>query len=158
MKLGDHKLQTGVEPLPHPYVNEINDIDNEVTESDVLPTSVKAQMYKGVDATPFLFVETEEQLKELKEHLCEESIKEVAVDLEHHSFRSYQGFTCLMQVSTRFRDFIIDTIKLRPLIGPYLSSMFANPQIRKVLHGSDYDIEWLQKDFGIFVVNLFDTG
>ncbi len=65
MKLGDHKLQTGVEPLPHPYLNEINDIDNEVTESDVLPTSVKAQMYKGVDATPFLFVETEEQLIEL---------------------------------------------------------------------------------------------
>jgi exosome complex exonuclease RRP6 len=28
----------------------------------------------------------------------------------------------------------------------------------KVLHGSNYDIDWLQKDLGIYVVNLFDTG
>lgn len=28
----------------------------------------------------------------------------------------------------------------------------------KVLHGADMDIEWLQKDFGIYVVNMFDTG
>ena len=27
-----------------------------------------------------------------------------------------------------------------------------------MLHGSDYDIEWLQKDFGLYIVNLFDTG
>ena len=52
----------------------------------------------------------------------------------------------------------MDTLKLRSLIGPYLRDIFANPKIKKVLHGSDYDIEWLQKDFGIYVVNLFDTG
>ena len=63
-----------------------------------------------------------------------------------------------MQISSRTRDFIVDTLKLRNLIGPYLREIFANPQIKKVLHGSDYDIEWLQKDFGIYVVNLFDTG
>ena len=28
----------------------------------------------------------------------------------------------------------------------------------KVLHGSDSDIEWLQRDFGLYIVNLFDTG
>jgi len=28
----------------------------------------------------------------------------------------------------------------------------------KVFHGADSDIEWLQRDFGIYVVNLFDTG
>ena len=26
------------------------------------------------------------------------------------------------------------------------------------MHGSDSDVTWLQKDFGIYVVNLFDTG
>lgn len=31
-------------------------------------------------------------------------------------------------------------------------------QIVKVLHGSDSDIVWLQRDFGIYVANLFDTG
>lgn len=27
----------------------------------------------------------------------------------------------------------------------------------QVFHGADSDIEWLQKDFGLYVVNLFDT-
>ena len=27
----------------------------------------------------------------------------------------------------------------------------------KVLHGSESDVAWLQRDFGIFIVNMFDT-
>ncbi len=42
--------------------------------------------------------------------------------------------------------------------GPVLAPMFADPSIVKVLHGSDSDIAWLQRDFGIYVVNMFDTG
>lgn len=94
----------------------------------------------------------------MAEHLKLESSNEIAVDLEHHSYRSYQGFTCLMQVSTRDRDFVIDTIKLRGLIGKYLRGIFADLTKIKVLHGSDYDVEWLQKDYGIYIINLFDTG
>ena len=63
-----------------------------------------------------------------------------------------------MQVSSRERDFVVDTIKLRNILGKYLRPIFANPSKVKVLHGSDYDIEWLQKDFGLYIVNLFDTG
>lgn len=43
--------------------------------------------------------------------------KEVAVDLEHHSHRSFQGITCLMQISTRSEDFVIDTLALRSDLG-----------------------------------------
>lgn len=39
--------------------------------------------------------------------------KALAVDLEAHSIRSFQGFVCLMQVSTWRHDFLIDTILLR---------------------------------------------
>ena len=28
----------------------------------------------------------------------------------------------------------------------------------KVFHGADHDIEWLQRDLGLYVVNMFDTG
>ena len=31
-------------------------------------------------------------------------------------------------------------------------------QIVKVLHGADKDIQWLQRDFGIYMANMFDTG
>ena len=28
----------------------------------------------------------------------------------------------------------------------------------KVFHGCDWDMLWLQRDFGLYVVNCFDTG
>ena len=45
--------------------------------------------------------------------IVESDVKELAIDLEHHNIRSYQGFTCLMQMSTRSKDYIIDTLQLR---------------------------------------------
>jgi exosome complex exonuclease RRP6 len=56
---------------------------------------------------------------------------EIAVDLEHHDYRSYHGFVCLMQISTRKQDWIVDTLELREdLIA--LNEVFANPNIVKV--------------------------
>ncbi|CAF4275907.1 unnamed protein product, partial [Rotaria sordida] len=85
-----------------------------------------------------------------------ENQSELAIDLEHHSYRSYQGFTCLMQISSRTEDFLIDTIVLRDELN-ILNNIFTNPNIVKVFHGADSDIEWLQKDFGLYIVNMFDT-
>lgn len=39
-----------------------------------------------------------------------------------------------------------------------LNRVFTDPAIVKVLHGANSDIEWLQRDFSIYVVNMFDTG
>ena len=39
-----------------------------------------------------------------------------------------------------------------------MRSFFADPGILKVMHGADHDVKWLQRDFEIEVVNLFDTG
>ncbi|ONL93763.1 Protein RRP6-like 2 [Zea mays] len=63
-----------------------------------------------------------------------------------------------MQISTRTEDFIVDTLKLRIYIGLYLQEPFKDPTKRKVMHGADRDIMWLQRDFHIYVCNLFDTG
>jgi ribonuclease D len=38
------------------------------------------------------------------------------------------------------------------------NQIFCDPKIVKVLHGADFDIQWLQRDFGVYVVNMFDTG
>jgi len=65
-------------------------------------------------------------LKELRQ------ASEIAVDLEHHDYRSYYGFVCLMQISTRTQDWIVDTLELREeLIA--LNEVFTDPQIVKVL-------------------------
>jgi exosome complex exonuclease RRP6 len=56
---------------------------------------------------------------------------EIAVDLEHHSYRSYGGFLCLMQISTREADWVIDTLALREELTE-LNEIFADPKIIKV--------------------------
>eukprot|EP00262_Sarcandra_glabra_P006411 TRINITY_DN18691_c0_g1_i1.p1 TRINITY_DN18691_c0_g1~~TRINITY_DN18691_c0_g1_i1.p1 ORF type:complete len:729 (-),score=148.11 TRINITY_DN18691_c0_g1_i1:140-2080(-) len=55
-------------------------------------------------------------------------------------------------------DFVVDTLKLRAHIGPHLREAFKDPSKKKVMHGADRDIIWLQRDFSIYVCNLFDTG
>ncbi|CAL0317147.1 unnamed protein product [Lupinus luteus] len=109
-----------------------------------------------LESTPFRLVEDVKSLKELAAKL--RSANEFAVDLEHNQYRSFQGLTCLMQISTRTEDFVVDTLKLRVHVGPYLREVFKDPAKRKVMHGADRDIVWLQRDFGIYICNLFDTG
>ncbi|XP_039830329.1 protein RRP6-like 2 isoform X4 [Panicum virgatum] len=109
-----------------------------------------------LEDTPFTLVEDHKGLMELAKKL--KSVTEFAVDLEHNQYRSFQGLTCLMQISTRTEDFIVDTLKLRIYIGLYLQEPFKDPTKRKVMHGADRDIMWLQRDFHIYVCNLFDTG
>ena len=57
--------------------------------------------------------------------------KEIAVDLEHHSYRSYAGFVCLMQLSTRQEDWIVDTLVVREELAE-LNEVFTDPEIVKV--------------------------
>lgn len=68
------------------------------------------------------------------------------------------GFTCLIQISSVFEDFIIDCIKLHKHVSKALSALFLSQNITKVFHGCDNDLKWLKADFEIDVVNLFDTA
>ncbi|KOM50374.1 hypothetical protein LR48_Vigan08g120100 [Vigna angularis] len=103
----------------------------------------------------YVWVHTETQLKELVDALSEERF--FAVDTEQHSLRSFLGFTALVQISTVEKDYLVDTIALHDFMG-ILRPVLANPSICKVFHGADNDIVWLQRDFHIYVVNLFDTS
>ncbi len=114
----------------------------------------------SIENTRYKFIGSLDDLIWLCDYLGKNNrskIREIGVDLEHHSYRSYLGFTCLMQISTRYDDFVIDTLKLRSEMYR-LNEVFTDWTLTKILHGSDFDIEWLQKDFGIYVVNMFDTG
>ncbi|KAI8085942.1 ribonuclease H-like domain-containing protein [Gilbertella persicaria] len=136
--------------LPHPYVYEINHIEYPERMFQIS----EPEIYQPYDTTSATWVDTEEALLEMLKHL--EGQEEIAVDLEHHNYRSYQGFTCLMQLSTREQDFVIDALELRDKLW-MLNEYFADPNITKVLHGAESDIIWLQRDFGLYIVNLFDT-
>jgi len=135
----------------HPYAYELEQFE----PSEDWLTLSEPQMYHALDETPLIMVDNVKKLHAMMKQLKE--IKEIAVDLEHHSYRSFQGFVCLMQISTRDIDFIVDTLCLREDLH-ILNEVFTDPNILKVLHGSDHDIGWLQRDFGVYVVNMFDTG
>ena len=143
---GEFKLSYGV----HPYLNELESFSHPSWIYEI----EKEILFKSFSDTPFSFIQTANDFEMLLSTLSTQQA--FAVDLEHHSYRSFEGFVCLMQISTRTHDFIIDTLECRSLM-PKLNTVFSNPSILKVFHGSESDIIWLQRDFGIYVVGMFDT-
>ncbi|XP_020540579.1 protein RRP6-like 3 isoform X2 [Jatropha curcas] len=135
----------------HPYEREITAlIENYRFEFDIY-SNMKLKEMDNV----YVWIETESQLKELADFLSKEKV--FAVDTEQHSLRSFLGFTALVQISTQEEDYLVDTIALHDAMG-ILRPVFADPSICKVFHGADNDVLWLQRDFHIYVVNLFDTA
>ncbi|CAM9318723.1 unnamed protein product, partial [Lampetra planeri] len=51
----------------------------------------------------------------------------------------------------------IDTLEDLVALNEKLSSLSEFAVDLEVFHGADSDIEWLQRDFGLYVVNMFDT-
>ncbi|KAJ3998803.1 ribonuclease H-like domain-containing protein [Lentinula boryana] len=146
----DFQVETDDPIKLHPYRYEITHISY---------PSRMFQLSEPIPPTPFQSTtfESVSNITELQSML--DSLRgatEIAVDLEHHNYRSYWGFLCLMQISTRQKDWIVDLLELREELG-MLNEVFTNPTITKIFHGAESDIVWLQQDFNIYIVNLFDT-
>ena len=105
------------------------------------------------DQPAYLLVQDGTHLAQITVELERE--KAIGVDLEADSMFHYQEKICLIQISTPLKNFLVDPLCLDDL--SCLSPVFANPNIRKVFHGADYDIRSLYRDFGIEVNALFDT-
>jgi ribonuclease D len=146
----------------HPYQIELQSIDYPTWQLEV--PSVKPSKIPKADnplTENYTWIDTPEALAELKRILesDEPGAREIAIDLEAHSYRSFSGMICLIQISTKNgEDYLIDPFPIWDLIHDALAPTLANPNVGKVFHGADSDIAWLQRDFGIYVVNLFDTG
>lgn len=86
------------------------------------------------------------------------SCAEIAFDCEAHQYRSFHGLTCLLQLSGGGVNFVVDTLAVWDSVGPTLRPLFANPKIVKIGHAiMGGDVPGLHRDFGIIVVNCFDT-
>lgn len=124
----------------------------------------------AIEGTQFMLINDQNKLYEMIDDLEKEEF--IALDIEHHDTYSYAGLTCLLQISTKNCDYIIDVLKF--INNRYenfsinknfdttgglsiLNKVLCNPNKLKIIHGSKSDIEWMQKDLGLYVVNLFDT-
>ncbi|KAF5298456.1 hypothetical protein FQR65_LT01235 [Abscondita terminalis] len=139
-----------IKPYSHPYETELEYFK----PSASLLKKVTPAVVTKLEETPLIEISTEEDLDCLLNEL--RKCTEFAVDLEHHSYRTFMGIACLMQISTHNADYLIDTFTLRDKLC-ILNEVFTKPSIVKIFHGADHDIQWLQRDLSIYVVNMFDT-
>ena len=80
----------------------------------------------------------------------------IALDTESNSFQHYPEQLCLIQIASRHKVYIIDTISLYDLAP--LRDVLADVSIKKVVHAADYDIRSLDRHCGLHIHNLFDTS
>lgn len=79
----------------------------------------------------------------------------LVLDSEADSFHHYRERVCLVQLASAGAIALVD-----PLAGVDLSALAAaasDAARRKILHGADYDVRLLHRDFGLAFVNVFDT-
>eukprot|EP01023_Acetabularia_acetabulum_P051403 TRINITY_DN5677_c0_g1_i8.p1 TRINITY_DN5677_c0_g1~~TRINITY_DN5677_c0_g1_i8.p1 ORF type:complete len:521 (-),score=65.52 TRINITY_DN5677_c0_g1_i8:62-1624(-) len=136
----------------HPYGEQIR----RLLDCKMIPQQLMKvpQMPRPISECRCVMVNTVPLLKKMCQEL--KTVDKIGVDVEHHHLHSYYGFTCLIQISTGDIDYVVDTISLHDEMG-VLSDIFSNEDILKVVHGGDNDVVWLQKDFGLYLVNVFDT-
>jgi ribonuclease D len=79
----------------------------------------------------------------------------IAVDTESNSLYAYRERVCLIQISTRTKDYIVDPLRIADL-SP-LGGLLADSGVEKVFHAAEYDLMCLKRDYGFVVHNLFDT-
>jgi ribonuclease D len=82
--------------------------------------------------------------------------QQIAVDTEADSLHSYFDKVCLIQISTPAEDLVIDPLA-RVELDPF-GALLVDGAITKVLHGGDYDLRIMNRDFGYTVHNLIDTS
>ena len=79
----------------------------------------------------------------------------IAVDVEADSLYHFKEKVCLIQMASDRQTVVLDPLALKNLAA--LKPVFRDASITKVLHGSDYDVRSLYRDFKISIHNLFDT-
>lgn len=79
----------------------------------------------------------------------------IGVDTEADSLHSYFDKVCLIQISTADEDYLIDPLASIDLAR--FGRTLSDPRITKILHGADYDLRILNRDFGFTITNIVDT-
>jgi ribonuclease D len=100
------------------------------------------------------WIRTPEELKRLAADL--RGCQALAIDSESDSLYHHFEKVCLIQLaSDQERAVLIDPLVMRDMSA--LSPLMADPAVTKVLHGADYDVTTLKRDFGFSFDGVFDT-
>jgi len=136
----------------------VDDLDFEKwDDADLSSYKIPPQLEQDESWT---LVDTPEKMQMCINELKAARPTEIGFDLECFNRSKYTQLTCLLQLtSDAGRDYVIDTLApgVWDTVGG-LAPFFADPSIVKVGHAiGGLDVRSLHRDFGIFVVNAFDT-
>ncbi len=101
----------------------------------------------------YALIDTREGLDQALEGL--RGVRRLALDCEAAGFHRFSDRLCLVQLSTREENLLLDPLSLD--LSQHLRSILEDPEIQVVMHGADYDVRLLDRDLGIRLRGLFDT-
>jgi len=81
----------------------------------------------------------------------------IALDTEADSMHSYFHKVCLIQVSANGHHLVIDPLSLESCDLQPLWEVVSDPAVTVLMHGADYDIRILDRDYGARIAGLQDT-
>ena len=96
----------------------------------------------------------ESRLNQIVGGLLKEKL--VAVDTESNGFFRYPERVCLVQLSSKSGCYLVDPLAVNA--AEPLSRIFRNSKVKKVLHSAENDIRVLDREWGINIINLYDTS
>lgn len=99
------------------------------------------------------WIDRQEPLDRALEQIAAQPV--VAIDTEADSLHSYFDKVCLIQISIPGDDFVVDP--LGKVHIEKFGGILADPAVTKILHGGDYDLRILNRDFGFVASNIIDT-
>jgi ribonuclease D len=103
---------------------------------------------------PTELLTTSNQVFDLARILLRE--RSIAIDTESNSRHRYPERVCMVQVATKSKVYLIDTIavdNMKPI-----GEVLADDTVLKVIQGADYDIRCLDREWGFRVRSIYDTS
>ena len=102
-----------------------------------------------------IWVDRPHPVRELAEQ-CR-SAGRCALDTEADSLHSYFHKVCLVQVSVGGSHYVVDPLAVGAAGLAPLFEVLADPALSVLMHGADYDIRVLDRDYGARIAGLEDT-
>lgn len=124
---------------------------DDLMESEAESDCEDEKMEEMDELQQVMYISDEERLKSLLSHL--RAPGRVALDTEADSLHHYYEKVCLIQLNVEGSLFIID-----PLVGLNLAPFFsALSEKLLIMHGADYDLRLLRKNYDFVPAEIFDT-
>ena len=124
----------------------------DLSQDDVLPNTNGQQ-------DQWMLVDTPERMELCVKEITDSHASEIGLDLESYNRSKYEQATCLIQLHANGKDYVIDT--LAPGVWDamhLLEPLFGDQDVVKIGHSvTGTDVPSLHRDFGLFVINCFDT-